>query len=240
MCGYDLRVGPRGTCVRVRGLNDSKYNDHAKSDTPVVPSARRIKFASRRPPGRGAGGSVQPVSRRPWCSGTIKRVCPQADPQARSCRASVRISVAESHFVRPTFVFQLKYADVLRAREISFRAKLFALLLAEFEIYGFRAQGRTCVKLECSEGSDRQSDVELYGPLGRDLRETLELPMVCSELASPLALLNADACKPRARIKIRSRSATMRFPAERRRSTSVRRRSATQNCEFESGSVVVR
>ena len=70
-----------------------------------------IKSASRRPPGRGAGGSVQPVSRRPWCSGTIKRVCPQVDPQARSYNGSVRISAAGSGSVDPTCVVQLKYAS---------------------------------------------------------------------------------------------------------------------------------
>ena len=29
----------------------SKYNDHAMSNTPVAPSARRIQYASRSPPG---------------------------------------------------------------------------------------------------------------------------------------------------------------------------------------------
>ena len=98
----------------------------------------------------------------------------------------------------------------------------------DFQIMRFRAQGRTCVKPERREDSDRQSDVEMHGPLGRDLREALGFPMVCSELALPLALLKVDACKPRARVTIRSRSATTRFPSERRRSTSVRRRSAIQ------------
>ena len=195
----------------------------------MVPSARRIKFASRRPPGRGAGGPVQPVSRRPWCSGTIKRVCLQVDPQARSCRASVRISTAGSHFVRPAYVFQLKYADVLRSLKIRFRAKLLTLLPTDLGIYGFRAQNRTRVKPERREDSDRQPDVEMCGSLGRDLREELELHIVLSELELPLALLRVDACKPRAMFKIRSCSATTRFPAERRRSTSLRRRSTTQN-----------
>ena len=106
---------------------------------------------------------MQPVSRRPWCSGTIKRVCPQVDPQAWSCRANVRMSDAGSQFARPTYVFQLKHADVLRAREIRFRAKLPKLLPTDLNMYGFRAQERR-------EDSDRRSDVELYGPLGSGSR----------------------------------------------------------------------
>ena len=88
------------------------------------------------------------------------------------------------------------------------------------------------MKPERSEDSDRQSDVEMDGPLGRDLREALEVQMVCSELALPLALLKVDACKRKAGIKIRSRSETMRFPAEMRSSTSVGRRSAIHIWQF--------
>ena len=109
-------------------------------------------------------------------------MCSQVDPQARSCRASVRISAVGSHFARPTYVFQLKYADVLRAREIRMRAQLLAFVPMDFQILRFRAQGRTCVKPERREDSDRQSDVEMYGPLGRDLREAHELSVICYEI----------------------------------------------------------
>ena len=121
---------------------------------------------------------------------------------------------------------------MLRAREIRVRSKQLAVLSTDLCIQRFRAQSRTCVKPERREDPDRRSDVEMYGPLGRGLRKALESPTVCSELALPLALLNVDAYKPRAGITIRSRSATMRFPAARRRSASVGRRSAIQIWQF--------
>ena len=97
------------------------------------------------------------------------QACVSAGGSAGSWRASVRISAVGSYVVRPTYVFQLKYADVLRAREIRMRRKSLALLPTDFDIQRFRAQSRTCVKPERREDPDRRSDVEMYGPLGRGL-----------------------------------------------------------------------
>ena len=97
-------------------------------------------------------------ARRWWCSGTIEPGRPRVDAQAGARCASVRISAARRIFARSTCVFQLKYADVLRAREIRVRGNFPTLLPTDLAHRVFRAQRRKVVKPERREDSRRRPD----------------------------------------------------------------------------------
>ena len=79
---------------------------------------------------------MQPVSRRPWCSGTIKRVCPQVDPQARSYNGSVRISAAGSGSVDPTCVVQLNTHPAGAGVRISAERRMLETAECVFQLNG--------------------------------------------------------------------------------------------------------